>query len=163
MQPKSRRIGRPTTKGIEGQKATLGIRASADLKSRLDEAAKRNGRSLSAEAETRLELSFHTEVALADGQRIGFELAYGTDGAELMHMLGRIISGAPRTFAAPWMRSPTAFGLIGRRIAYLLEQLQPTGDPVEIPDERVQEPVNRLLAALGKIPPPPERKEAIGQ
>jgi hypothetical protein len=61
-QAQRRSTGRPVTKAVEGQKATLGIRASASLKDRLFEAATRNGRSLSAEAETRLELSFAVEA-----------------------------------------------------------------------------------------------------
>src|SRR4051794_23489929 len=50
--------GRPVTTAKEGEKATLGIRASASLKEQLLSAAEVTGRSLSAEAEFRLERSF---------------------------------------------------------------------------------------------------------
>jgi hypothetical protein len=58
---KPKRRGRPTTKGREGEKATLSIGASAALKGQLQEAADRNGRSLSQEAELRLEQTFREE------------------------------------------------------------------------------------------------------
>ena len=54
----TKRAGRPTTAPREGEKATLGIRASASLKDRLLAAAEVSARSLSAEAEFRLEQSF---------------------------------------------------------------------------------------------------------
>lgn len=54
-------MGRPTTPGRDGEKATLGIHASASLKMRLIDASKVSGRSLSAEAEFRLEQSFRDD------------------------------------------------------------------------------------------------------
>ena len=61
-----RPAGRPVTASKPGQKATLGIRATATLKDRLAVAAKRNDRSLSQEAELRLEASFQRrDAALA--------------------------------------------------------------------------------------------------
>src|SRR3954447_21848935 len=56
-----RRAGRPTTAAKEGEKATLGIRAAPKLKGQLIEASNVSGRSLSAEAELRLEQSFIVE------------------------------------------------------------------------------------------------------
>jgi hypothetical protein len=61
MAERSKRIGRPTKAGKEGEKSALGVRASAELKQRLIHAAERNGRSLSQEAEMRLERSFSEE------------------------------------------------------------------------------------------------------
>lgn len=72
-----RRSGRPTTAPREGEKATLGIRAAPELKQRLLEAAKVNDRSLSAEAEIRLEQSFRAYDAMASafGGREGLNAA----------------------------------------------------------------------------------------
>ncbi len=51
--------GRPTRPPRPGQRrVTLGLRVSADLKRRLEKDAARAGRSLSQEAEFRLELSY---------------------------------------------------------------------------------------------------------
>lgn len=154
QQSQRRPAGRPVTKAAEGQKATLGIRASASLKDQLFAAATRNGRSLSAEAETRLELSFATEAVGAEAQRLGQELMYGADGAVLMQLIGRIIAAEPRTFGDGWTRNPTAFALLERRIAHALAQLRPKGDPEPLPDEQVNGPIDRLIeAAAAKITP----------
>lgn len=59
---KRRRTGRPTTAPVEGQKSTLSIRASANLKRNLQSAAEANARSLSQEAELRLEQSFDCDA-----------------------------------------------------------------------------------------------------
>jgi hypothetical protein len=58
-----RRIGRPTVPAKAGEKATLTLRVTADIKTRLETAAVQSGRSLSAEAEQRLERSFeHDDI-----------------------------------------------------------------------------------------------------
>jgi hypothetical protein len=153
-QTQRRTAGRPVTAATEGQKATLGIRASADLKTRLFDAASRNGRSLSAEAETRLELSLHTETVYADAQRLGQELMYSADGAVLMQLIGRIVAAEPRTFGDGWTRNPTAYALMEKRIAHAFAQLRPKGDPEPIPDQQVCGPIDRLIeAATAKITP----------
>lgn len=64
-----RRVGRPTTAAKQGEKAALGIRATPGLKRRLQEASEATGRSLSAEAEYRLERSFAVEDALSGPAR----------------------------------------------------------------------------------------------
>ena len=151
-QTQRRSPGRPVTAATQGQKATLGIRASASLKDRLFEAATRNGRSLSAEAETRLELSFAGEVVGAEAQRLALELMYGADGAVLMQLLGRIVAAEPRTFGDGWTRNPTAYALMEKRIAHAFAQLRPKGDPEPIPDQEVYGPIGRLIeAATAKI------------
>jgi hypothetical protein len=72
MEPQKRRRGRPTVAARPGEKATLGIRASARLKERLEEASKENGRSLSQEAELRLERSFERERGLPELMALKF-------------------------------------------------------------------------------------------
>lgn len=107
----ARRAGRPTTAPKEGEKATLGIRASADLKRRLNEAASQgargSGRSLSAEAEFRLERSFAEEDALGGAamKRAGFSMiaALGHAGAQQARSLGR--SPDP----AQWLADPECY------------------------------------------------------
>jgi hypothetical protein len=63
MSPK--RIGRPTREAKPGERVTLGLRVTADMKNRIEEQATKNGRSLSQEAEMRLERSFDLETLLA--------------------------------------------------------------------------------------------------
>jgi hypothetical protein len=64
-----RRAGRPTKSPIPGRLAPLSVRITATLKAELQKAADQNGRSISAEVESRLERSmtdWRIEEALAD-------------------------------------------------------------------------------------------------
>ena len=51
-------MGRPNKPPVEGERNMLGFRVTAELKGRLMAAAKASGRSVSQEAELRLERSF---------------------------------------------------------------------------------------------------------
>ena len=55
------RLGRPLKEAAEGHRVMLGLRVSADVKNKLDEAARKSGRSQSQEAEIRLQKSFDAE------------------------------------------------------------------------------------------------------
>jgi hypothetical protein len=121
--PTRKRIGRPTTAGREREKATLGIRASAELKARLLDAAEVAGRSLSAEAEFRLEGSFQVDAHLLEAQ----VLAYGPALAVAMAVIGRAVTELsrsamfPRTWSdephlareAPWAAEAVMGGFLG--------------------------------------------------
>jgi hypothetical protein len=52
------RIGRPFAPVKDGERVTLGVRVSADMKRKLEEEANKTGRSLSQEAELRVQQSF---------------------------------------------------------------------------------------------------------
>jgi hypothetical protein len=67
INPMSRRIGRPIEPARPGERATLTLRVTADIKSRLEAEAVKTGRSLSQEAETRLEKTFDAEAMKALG------------------------------------------------------------------------------------------------
>lgn len=59
-----RRVGRPMKKPQEGKRIPLGLRVTPHLKMELYKEAKRTGRSVSQEAEIRLERSFEREQIL---------------------------------------------------------------------------------------------------
>jgi predicted transcriptional regulator len=59
-----KRIGRPTKAPQPGKKVSLGLKVTADIKNRLDAAARASGRTQSQEAERRLEGSFEHENRL---------------------------------------------------------------------------------------------------
>jgi uncharacterized protein YjbJ (UPF0337 family) len=63
-----KRIGRPTKPPKAGERVTLGLRVTPEIKNKLEKVAIEKGRSLSQEAEFRLERSFDRE-ALADETR----------------------------------------------------------------------------------------------
>ncbi len=53
-----KRVGRPTKPGTAGQRNSLGLRVTAEIKRKLEAAALKSGRSQSQEAEFRIEQSF---------------------------------------------------------------------------------------------------------
>jgi hypothetical protein len=57
----SKRMGRPTKAPVAGERVSLGLRVTAAVKSRLERAAVKSGRSLSQEAEWRLESSLESD------------------------------------------------------------------------------------------------------
>jgi hypothetical protein len=61
--PKDRpkRMGRPTKAPVEGERVPLGLRVTAEAKRKLAAAAIKSGRSISQEAELRIERSFQME------------------------------------------------------------------------------------------------------
>ena len=59
-----KRIGRPTKPPVEGARVSLGFRVTAEVKRKLEAAAIKKGRSISQEAEIRLEQSLATDKHL---------------------------------------------------------------------------------------------------
>lgn len=58
---KRKRLGRPMKPPTPGERTPLGLRVTAETKRKLEAAAIESGRSLSQEAELRLEQSFERE------------------------------------------------------------------------------------------------------
>lgn len=144
-----RRRGRPTTAGVQGQKSTLSIRASAGLKEQLDEASKAAGRSLSQEAELRLEHSFRNQRILIDA----LALTYGRVVAGLLLEAGDLLVEAGRTVgfkatgtlegAENWLAHPLAYNEAITALGAILDASRPPGEIVPLP--RQFAPGNRDL------------------
>jgi hypothetical protein len=81
----TKRIGRPTKPPKPGERVTLGLRVTPEVKEKLQLAAVGKGRSLSQEAEFRLERSFETESLLPDV----LTLAYGQRLAAVLAKIGQ--------------------------------------------------------------------------
>src|SRR6478735_1716299 len=82
-----KRIGRPVVEAAPGVRAGLSLRVTSELKTELEEAAESNGRSLSQEAEFRLERTFANQSLLDDV----LTLAYGDRLAKLLIHIGDAI------------------------------------------------------------------------
>ena len=65
-----KRLGRPMKAPTPGERVPLGLRVTADMKRTLEAAAVESGRSISAEAELRLEQSFEREWMLKSMQAL---------------------------------------------------------------------------------------------
>jgi hypothetical protein len=80
MEQQQKRIGRPLKAPQSGKRVSLGLKVTAEIKQRLDDAARANGRTQSQEAEFRLERSFDREGLLPEV----LTLAYGKPVADVL-------------------------------------------------------------------------------
>jgi len=71
----AKRMGRPLKTAKPGTRVSLGLKVTPETKTRIDEAARRNGRTQSQESEYRLERSFADEAAFPNEQ-VRFWAAY---------------------------------------------------------------------------------------
>ena len=70
----TRRISRPPADSRDPKRIYVGFRAPLALKSQLEAAALVNGRSLSTEAQIRLEQSFRDETLIAELEARGYRV-----------------------------------------------------------------------------------------
>src|SRR3954454_12478893 len=89
------RRGRKPQPANQGQRVSLGLKVTPEIKNKLDTAAKANGRTQSQEAEVRLERSFDREALLLEV----LELRYGSPLAGLLMAMGAAMDGAGRSAA----------------------------------------------------------------
>jgi TraY domain len=136
-----RRPGRPKTRLEDGPGDYVGFRAPRKLKEQLTLAAEESGRSLSTEAQVRLESSFQAE----DGFYRALELALGQNGAAVIQLLARAITevghgagGVATNYYGGdhWLADPYAYDQVVTAMSELLEALRPEGDatPPDSPD-----------------------------
>jgi hypothetical protein len=143
MSDQPRHTGRPTTVPVEGEKATLGIRASADLKSRLLASSALSGRSLSAEAEMRLEQSYRDDQSLAEAMT----LSYGEINGGLVRLHGEVLRVlAPR---GEWLDDGSTRERVVRGIVRLHQRLAAPDDGHISRDNSPEGRVDVLLYELG--------------
>ena len=72
-----RRVGRPIKEPDPGERAALSLRVRPLIKKRLEDEAELNGRSLSQEAEFRLEHTFDRQTLLKEVMTLGFGEDWG--------------------------------------------------------------------------------------
>jgi len=135
----SKRIGRPTKATVPGERVSLGLKVTSNIKKRLDKAARASGRTQSQEAEFRLERSFDHQDLLQNAM----ELAYGRPLAGVLLILAKAIKGAgenaafgaatvssSHTLDGPpkWLDIPYAYDQAVRAANRILEAVRPLGD-----------------------------------
>ena len=127
----SKRRGRPPEAAVAGERFSLGLKVTADIKERVDQAARESGRTQSQEAEYRLQGSFDREDLLSDV----LALAYGKYVAGILLMLGYAIDAAGRGAssirtvggARDWINDPHAFDQAVRAALHIFDALRPEG------------------------------------
>jgi hypothetical protein len=132
----AKKPGRPRTRGVfEGERVPLGLRVTADVKAKLDQAIAASGRSQSQEAEFRIEQSFAEQRSLLEA----LDLAYGRELAWLMLWMGEVMKDSGRLAgliasgtlegAQNWFSNPYAFAQAVESAKTMLEAISPAGDP----------------------------------
>jgi TraY domain len=127
------RVGRPRTRA-EGPGDYVGFRSPRELKERLEAAAARSGRSLSTEAQIRLEKSFEKQDLLGGA----LELAYGPRLAGILMLLaemtcqvGRMAgftSGESGEAMDNWLDDAFAYDQAVTAASTILDAFRPPGD-----------------------------------
>ena len=135
----------------------VGFRSPTNLKEKLERAAKAASRSLSSEAQFRLERSFDRENLLTDA----LDLAYGPRTAALVLMIAEAMdaTGSYSGFAKigtlegsrNWTDDPYSYDQVVQSIITILEAFRPEGTP-ESPHKRDQvgEDMTALFANMGR-------------
>ncbi len=150
----SRPRGRPAKHPTEGKRIPLGLRVTAQIKQRLDDAAAKNGRSQSQEAELRLERSFERQdllpetLALAFGQEAGgLLMAAGMVMTTVGSDAGRDLSRKTRTEPRNWIDDPYAFDQALRAMIDMLDRARPPGDPATDAIRRLRSDARPIIYA----------------
>lgn len=143
-----KRRGRPLKPASPGERASLGLRVSGDLKRRLDESAKKAGRTQGQEAELRLERSFEADRVFEQTM----ELAYGRKPAALLALIGHVMRSVGGTNATlstnhlgtDWFGDAFAYGQVERAVAEVFAAYRPSGDPKRMARGDIADPAGWL-------------------
>lgn len=148
-----RKPGRPP---VFGERHALGLRVTKETKAQLDAAAKASGRSLSQEAELRLEHTFKAGNAVFDA----LDLAYGRHWTGILLAISNLVqvTGSRAVFLSQWKvdsgedweTDPYAYDQVVRGITLVLESFRPKG-AIEAPSAPLNMPFpQEALQKLGE-------------
>jgi TraY domain len=123
MENPTKRTGRPIKPAQAGERASLGLKVTADIKGRLDAAAQASGRTQSQEAELRLERSFTMQDQIWEmfGGRAAFNAAL-LMSSSFAHVGNQEADGRP---VGEWMKDPTVFDRAMRGVVDALWSIHP--------------------------------------
>jgi hypothetical protein len=140
----SRRRGRPVLVANPGERVSLGLKVTPEIKNRLDTAATITGRSQSQEAETRLAGTFEHENTLSEIMG----LAFGEANGGLMLLSGEAL----RVFVphGEWVDEPATYETVARVFVRLLQRVVRSPSDGHIArDGSLEARVDSLLYELG--------------
>lgn len=135
----TKRVGRPTKAPTDGNRVSLGLRVTAEMKRRLDAAALKNSRSQSQEAEMRLARSFGLEDERGGAEEAALTMAIGgvflRAGQQAAKLKWQPFGeqpgpepwqkpGAPIP-ASVWANDPQCFAQACKAVLYLFDQISP--------------------------------------
>lgn len=100
----AKKIGRPTQEASPGTRVSLGLKVTADIKTRIDEAAQSSGRTQSQEAEYRLQRSFRDDALFSSDELHRWAILLAGE----FHKAGAAAAGHAGVDASDraWMKDP---------------------------------------------------------
>ena len=176
MAKATKRPGRRPTPANEGQRASLGLKVTPDIKNRLDQVARANGRTQSQEAEARLDQSFQEEKRIPEVMRrvygpqlAGFLMLIGEILREVGPQIGYSLTRKPEG-SYNWLNYRFAFDQANEAITLVMKAIRPKDDPNILNDserdevewlEEYRKGIGRgfALSALGLVA---DRARAVG-
>jgi hypothetical protein len=136
MEERADKRGRKAQMANPGERVSLGLKVTPEIKNKLDHQAKRNGRTQSQEAESRLDRSFDRQDLIEEVM----ELKYGNPLAGILMAIGVAIEKAGRAAALysqlgaqdrrTWVDDPFAYDQGMKAAVDILDRLRPPGDIV---------------------------------
>jgi len=157
----SKRMGRPKKTPKAGQRVSLGLSVTAEIKKRLDAAADRANRSQSQEAERRLEWSFTEESRLGGPQLIELVETIAKAMKSAGEMAGFMATHKVMS-QGQWLAVPYARDHAIRAAIAILEHHRPPAEEIEVPDwsktvvvggdpKQSREMARKVFAELGDL------------
>lgn len=119
-----KRTGRPTKPPQPDQRVQLSMRVRADVKMRLDEAAERNGRSQSQEAELLIERGLLEEDQFGGPEILAMARLMAT-AFERGGRAGARSRNHPRWSVARWLQDPWCYVIACKRVGLALDAVAP--------------------------------------
>lgn len=110
----------PTDKDRASRRVALNMKASPELRARVEAAAKESGLSIAQEVERRLLIS------MADDDRAG-----GLVQGDMIRAFLLIMNGTSRSLGVDWWRDPDGWKIVNANIQDVLRQAEP--EPLETP------------------------------
>jgi hypothetical protein len=137
---------RPGRRRKDQKRIPLSMRTTPSTRARLEAAAAENGRSITQEAEIRLDQSFGTQDLLDQV----LELTFGRIDGDLVHVLGKILQTATSqanvfTHAQCWCDDASAFKATETFMKALFDGLRPKDDADDVRAETLQYFMGRAI------------------
>lgn len=156
-----RRPGRPTKQAKPDAKSTLGVRVSPALKDKLLEASEISRRSLSQEAELRLEQSFYSESLLNEALLLRYDRPLAgvllflaeTIRNTILHSFAFAAGDKEQSLAnlERWYDSPFVYEQVCLAVAETMEMMRPPG----VPEQRLtgETSLDKFASTIGRSMP----------
>jgi hypothetical protein len=119
------RLGRPPKAPTPGERVSLGLKVTPEIKRRLDDEARKHGRTQSQQAELMIERAFAEEDRLGGAPMLG--VAHMLIGAFLNGgQRGAAASGHPEWTPAEWLNDPDCYRAAAYAVGFALNLPLPT-------------------------------------